>query len=173
MHRCGARSGVMWQTGATDRCTPGRGQRRVHTGRSGGMHSASQAEARMNKAVGAPADEKLRTRAAGANGNASDANGASDRAATATLERPSSAAADDWTIRARHRPPRILDVRDIREGQRAPEVLRRDTRGRRALAAADFAAAWMALAAGVIAGGHSLRPLAVLLPILMVLLCKL
>ncbi|HKP91593.1 MAG TPA: sugar transferase, partial [Thermoleophilaceae bacterium] len=64
-------------------------------------------------------------------------------------------------------------LRDIREGQRAPEVLRRDTRARRSLAAADFLAAWVALAAAVEVGGGSLRPLAIALPPTVVVFCKL
>jgi exopolysaccharide biosynthesis polyprenyl glycosylphosphotransferase len=125
------------------------------------MHSARQGEARIDKAVGGTADAIGSTRRFEP----------SARAVAPPRER--TAPTGEWTVRPRHEPPRILDVRDIREGQRTPEVLRRDTRARRSLALADFAAACVALAVGVLVGGTALRPAAALLPLVIVLFCKL
>jgi exopolysaccharide biosynthesis polyprenyl glycosylphosphotransferase len=68
---------------------------------------------------------------------------------------------------------RVGDVRDIREGQRTPEVLRRDGRMRRVLAVADLLAATLALGVALVVGAHDLDPVAVLVLPLIVGFCKL
>src|SRR5437588_2353691 len=50
--------------------------------------------------------------------------------------------------------PRRSDLHGIREGQRTPAVLRRDTRVRRSLAVADLAAAALALCAPIALSGR-------------------
>jgi exopolysaccharide biosynthesis polyprenyl glycosylphosphotransferase len=66
-----------------------------------------------------------------------------------------------------------MDLRDIREGERMPAVLRRDARFRRTLAAADLAAAAVALACAIVVSNHEPRPAALAMPLLIVVLCKL
>jgi exopolysaccharide biosynthesis polyprenyl glycosylphosphotransferase len=77
----------------------------------------------------------------------------------------------------RSRFPRINrrgnDLRDILEGQRTPEVLRRDTRVRRTLAVADVLSAAVALAAAVAVAGHEPEPAVIAAPLCIVVLCKL
>src|SRR4051794_21977658 len=63
---------------------------------------------------------------------------------------------------------RASDVRDIREGKRTKEVLRRDGRIRRTLACADVLAASVALAAALAAGGHRPYPTIAAAPLLIV-----
>ena len=76
--------------------------------------------------------------------------------------------------RRRERRPRpTLEVRDIREGPRTREILRRDTRFRRTLGVADVAAATAALAAALAVGGDAPGPAVLAAPVLIVLLCKL
>jgi exopolysaccharide biosynthesis polyprenyl glycosylphosphotransferase len=68
---------------------------------------------------------------------------------------------------------RPRDTRDILEGQRTPTVLRRDSRIRRALAAADLLAAVASLGAVALVSDLTLRPAAVAAPLLVILFCKL
>ena len=65
------------------------------------------------------------------------------------------------------------DVRDIREGQRAPTVMRRDAIIRRTLAVADLLAAAGALAAAVAVGSEEPSARIVAMPLLVVVLLKL
>jgi exopolysaccharide biosynthesis polyprenyl glycosylphosphotransferase len=64
-------------------------------------------------------------------------------------------------------------MRDILEGQRTPTVLRRDSRVRRSLAAADLLAAVVALGTALLVAGHEPRVAAVAAPFFVVLFCKL
>ena len=68
---------------------------------------------------------------------------------------------------------RSSDVRDIREGQRTPAVLRRDAHVRRMLALADVLAAAAALTAAFLVTDHEPRPAVLIAPICIVVLCKL
>jgi exopolysaccharide biosynthesis polyprenyl glycosylphosphotransferase len=68
---------------------------------------------------------------------------------------------------------RVDDLRDIREGERTPEVLRRDARMRRILAAADLAAATAALSVAIAIGGHDYQLAALAAAPLIVLFGKL
>jgi exopolysaccharide biosynthesis polyprenyl glycosylphosphotransferase len=72
-----------------------------------------------------------------------------------------------WPVR------RTGDVRDIREGERTPVVLRRDARIRRTLALADVVAAAVALAAAVAVDGDGFMAAIFAAPLFMVPLCKL
>src|SRR3954451_21347186 len=65
------------------------------------------------------------------------------------------------------------DVRDIREGQRAPTVMRRDAVIRRTLAVADLLAAAGALAAAVAVEGTQPHARILVMPLLVVILLKL
>ena len=65
------------------------------------------------------------------------------------------------------------DVRDIREGQRAPTVMRRDAVIRRTLAVADLLAAALALAAAVAVEGSEPRLAIVAVPLVVVIFLKL
>jgi exopolysaccharide biosynthesis polyprenyl glycosylphosphotransferase len=71
------------------------------------------------------------------------------------------------------RRPRAPEVRDILEGPRTREVLRRDARVRRTVALADLLAATVALAAGLVVGGAAPTPAIAAAPLLIVVLCKL
>jgi exopolysaccharide biosynthesis polyprenyl glycosylphosphotransferase len=68
---------------------------------------------------------------------------------------------------------RSADLRDIREGERQPEVLRRDARVRRTLALADVSAAGAALAVAMAVDSASVRPAVLVAPLLIVTLSKL
>jgi exopolysaccharide biosynthesis polyprenyl glycosylphosphotransferase len=109
------------------------------------------------------------------NGGVPDLNGAGRRNGSSEPAPPRTTSNhSDWTVRPRVRPKRSeADLRDIREGQRAGEVLRRDTRVRRSLAAADLAAAAVALTAAAVFGDAQLAPAALAAPPLVVLFCKL
>jgi exopolysaccharide biosynthesis polyprenyl glycosylphosphotransferase len=72
--------------------------------------------------------------------------------------------------RANRRPD---DLRDIREGERRPEVLRRDARVRRTLACADVLAAAAALAAATAVDAATPRLGLLVAPLFIVALCKL
>jgi exopolysaccharide biosynthesis polyprenyl glycosylphosphotransferase len=71
------------------------------------------------------------------------------------------------------RPRQSHDLRDITEGQRTAAALRRDSRVRRTLAIADFAAAALALGAVVVVRGKHPEPAALLMPPLVAIFCKL
>ena len=75
--------------------------------------------------------------------------------------------------RLARRPHGHSEVRDIREGPRTREIVRRDTRFRRSLAIADAGAASVALAGALVVGGSAPSPAILLAPVLIVVLCKL
>ena len=104
--------------------------------------------------VGAPADDSTRDRLAEA---------IAERAERRRFARDG----------LRRRPWGTPDVRDIREGPRARDAMRRDARVRRALAGADVVAATLAITAAIAVGGLSPTPYVAAAPLLVVVLCKL
>ena len=112
--------------------------------------------------AGAAADETVDDRLA----QAIDARGAAESAERARQRR---------LVRKPGLRPRAAapEVRDIREGPRTREILTRDTRFRRSLAAADLLAASIALSVALAVGGDLPAPGVAAAPLLIVLLCKL